>query len=127
MSPHLHQCLAIACAILAFSGAAACHASLITYTNANCTSFVLGGVAPNQTLNCVGGGVGGNPASVALNDMNCSSYTLTGAAPNQVLICNVAASSGPSLLFAVSRKTQGAAGTFNLPLSLAPAGQSAAP
>jgi len=121
MRNRLHQCSAIACAILAISGATTSHAAVLTYTAANCTSFTLGGVAPNQTLDCVGGIGGGSPASLTLVDKNCGSFTLNGVAPNQVLVCNFVASSAPTLLSAVSRKAHGAAGTFDLPLSGAPA------
>jgi hypothetical protein len=120
MSRRRHRLLAIAWAILAVSGATSANASVLTYTAANCTGFTLGGVAPNQTLDCVGGVVGGTPASLALVDKNCSSFTLTGAAPDQVLVCNVVPGLAPNLVNAVSRKAHGAAGTFDLPLSLAP-------
>jgi len=121
MRNRLHQCSALACAILAISGATTSHAAVLTYTAANCTSFTLGGVAPDQTLDCVGGAGGSNPASLKLVDKNCSSFTLNGVAPNQILVCNVVASSAPTLLFAVSRKTHGTAGTYDLPLAGPPA------
>jgi hypothetical protein len=120
MSRHRYRLLAIFWAILAVSAATAPNASVLTYTAANCTGFTLGGVAPNQTLDCVGGVGGGTPASLALVDKNCSSFTLTGVAPDQVLVCNFVPGLPPNLVNAVSRKTQGAAGTFDLPLSLSP-------
>lgn len=127
MSRH-RRLLAIVLAILAVSGAAAANASTLIYTAVNCTSFTLGGVAPNQTLDCVGGGVGGgNPMSLMVVDTNCSSFTLDGVAPNQVLGCNRSTTSAPTLLSAASRKVHGAAGTFDLPLSLTSANPSVEP
>jgi hypothetical protein len=120
MSCRRHLLVAICYAILVIAGTGTSDASLLTIIDASCTGFTLGGTAPNQTLDCVGGGVGGgNPTSLALVDTNCSSFTLDGVAPNQVLGCNRSASSAPTLLSAVSRKVHGAAGTFDLALSLA--------
>jgi hypothetical protein len=105
---------------MAIAGTGSSEASLLTIIGASCTSFTLSGVAPNQTLDCVGDGAGGgSPMSLSLVDSNCSSFTLDGVAPNQVLGCNRSASSAPILLSAASRKVHGAAGTFDLPLSLA--------
>lgn len=120
MSRRRHRLLAIAWAILAVSGATAANASTLIFTAASCTSFTLGGVAPDQTLTCVGGGGGGSPTSLKLEDKNCSSFTLTGVAPDQVLVCNFVGGLAPNLVNAVSRKAHGAAGTFDLPLSPAP-------
>jgi hypothetical protein len=122
MNNRRHRLVAICFAILVIAGATTAKASLLTVTSANCTSFALGGVAPNQTLDCVGGVGGGNPTSLALVDKNCDSYTLGGVAPNQILVCTNSTAGAPTLLFAVSRKVQGPAGTFDLPLSLTPPG-----
>ena len=111
--------VALCHALLVIAAATTANASILTYTNANCTSFTVGGVAPNQTLYCVGVGVGGNPTPLTLLNMNCSSYTLGGVAPNQTLTCNVSAGTAPNLLSVASRKAHGAAGTFDLPLSSA--------
>jgi hypothetical protein len=119
MSRRHHRFIAICYAILAVAGSGSVDASLLTVVAASCTSFTLSGVAPNQTLDCVGGGVGGgSPMSLTLVDANCSSFTLDGVAPDQVLGCNRSASSAPILLAAASRRVHGAAGTFDLPLSL---------
>ena len=126
MSKHCHRLVAIFLAILVIAGTGTSNASLLTVIDANCTGFALGGVAPNQTLDCVGGVGGvGNPKSLALDDKYCDGYSLTGAAPNQVLVCSVSAT--PTLVSAVSRKVHGAAGTFDLPLSLTPTNPSVEP
>jgi hypothetical protein len=128
MSSRRHRLIAICYAILVIAGTARVDASLLTIVSASCTGFTLGGVAPNQTLDCVGGGGGGgSPTSLMLVDTNCSSFTLDGVAPNQVLGCNRSASSAPTLLSAASRKVHGAAGTFDLPLSLASTNPSVEP
>jgi hypothetical protein len=128
MKSRCHRLVAICYAILVIAGTSTVDASLLTITDANCTGFTLGGVAPNQTLVCVGAGVGGGTAtSLALVDKNCSSFTLGGVAPNQVLGCNRSASSAPTLLSAASRKVHGTAGTFDLPLSVASGNPSVEP
>ena len=126
MSNRRHQLLANCLGILVIAGTTTANASILTVVDANCTGFTLGGVAPNQTLACVGG-VGGvdNPMSLTLDDKYCDGFSLGGVAPNQILVCS--ASSAPTLLSAVSRKVHGAAGTFDLPLSLAPGNPSVEP
>ena len=126
MSYTRHRLLANCLALLVIAGASTANASILTVIDPNCTGFTLGGVAPNQTLNCVGG-IGGvsNPMSLTLDDKNCNSFSLGGVAPNQVLVCSV--SSMPTLVSAVSRKVHGAAGTFDLPLSLVPGNPSVEP
>lgn len=117
MSNFHHPLVAICLAILVVAGATTANASLLTVIDANCTGFALGGVAPAQTLDCVGGvGSVASPKSLAIDDKFCNSFSLTGVAPNQTLVCSV--SSTPALVSAVSRKVHGAAGTFDLPLSL---------
>jgi len=111
--------VALCHALLIIAAATTANASTLIITDANCTSFALGGVAPNQTLNCVGTGVGGNPTPLPLGELYCSSFTLGGAAPNQILTCNGIGAPAPTLLSVVSRKVHGAAGTFDLPLSSA--------
>jgi len=122
MNKRCHRLAAICYAILVIAGATTANASILVVSAATCTSFTLGGVEPNQTLDCVGAVGGGNPMSLTLVDKNCSSFTLTGVAPNQVLVCRNSLSAPPSLLSVASRKVQGAAGTFDLPLSLLPPG-----
>jgi hypothetical protein len=120
MSSRRYRFVALCHAILVLAGTASVDASLLTIVDANCTGFTLNGVAPNQTLDCVGGGVGGGTStSLTVVDQYCSSFTLDGVAPNQVLGCNRSASTAPTLLSAASRKVHGAAGTFDLQLSLA--------
>jgi hypothetical protein len=99
---------AVVCAILVVADATPAGASTLTYTAVNCTSFTLGGVG------------GGTPASLKLVDEYCSSFSLTGVAPDQVLVCNGIPGAKPALVNAVSRKVHNTAGTFDLPLSLAP-------
>jgi len=121
MSNRRHQLLANCLGILVIAGTTTANASILTVVDANCTGFTLGGVAPNQTLACVGG-VGGvdNPMSLTLDDKYCDGFSLGGVAPNQILVCNNSAAAAPALLSAVSRKVHGAAATFDLPLSPAP-------
>jgi hypothetical protein len=59
------------------------------------------------------------PLSVTVDDKFCDSFSLTGTAPDQTLVCN-SSLPAPVLVSAVSRKIHGAAGTFDLPLSLVP-------
>ena len=104
-------------ALLVVAGTSASNASILTVIDPNCTGFSLGGVAPNQTLDCVGGGTGvPSPLTLILDAKHCDNFTLGGIAPNQTLVCSVSAA--PVLVSAVSRKVHGAAGTFDLPLSL---------
>lgn len=117
ISRRRHRLVVICLAMLVIAGVTTAIASTLTYTAANCTGFTLGGVPPNQTLNCVGGVGEGNTASLTLVDKNCTSFSLNGVAPNQVLVCNNVAGSAPTLVSVASRKVHGAAGTFNLPLS----------
>jgi hypothetical protein len=124
-NPHI-RLRVIFLALLAVAGATSANASILTVIDPNCTGFALGGVVPNQTLDCVGGvGSIANPKSVIIDDKFCNSFILGGAAPNQILVCSV--SSTPALVSAVSRKVHGAAGTFDLPLSLTPTSPSVEP
>ncbi len=117
MSNHKPEIFAISLAILSIAGAGSSNASLLTVINPNCTSYAVVGVAPNQTLDCVGGGTGvPGPKSLILDAKHCDNFTLGGVAPNQTLVCSTSAA--PVLVSAVSRKVHGAAGTFDLPLSL---------
>jgi hypothetical protein len=127
MSNRRHRFITNFLAILVIAGAAAANASIVTVIDPNCTGFTLGGVAPNQTLACVGaGGVVNNPMSITVADKYCDSFSLAGVAPNQILVCNSSVTA-PTLVSAVSRKVHGAAGTFDLPLSLAPGNPSVEP
>ena len=92
------------------------NASVLTVVDPNCTGFTLGGVAPNQTLDCVGGAVGGvtTPKSLTIDDQFCFGYALNGVAPNQTLVCTT---SSPKLVSTQSRKVHGTAGTMAMPIS----------
>ena len=116
MSSDHHRLVVICLAILVIAGATTSSASVLTVIDPNCTGFALGGVAPNQTLDCVGGGAGGvtSPKSVIIDDKFCFAYSLSGTAPNQTLVCAVAS---PKLVSTSSRKVHSSSGMQALPLA----------
>jgi hypothetical protein len=116
MSSSCRGRIAVYLAILAIAGATTSNASTLTVIDPNCTGFTLGGVAPNQTLACVGGPAGSvtTPKSVTIDDKFCFAYSLSGTAPNQTLVCAVAS---PKLVATSSRKIHSSSGLQALPLS----------
>ena len=126
MSDCRHSLLTLCLAMLAAVGATSGGASTLTVIDPNCTGFALGGSPPSQTLDCVGGsGSIANPKSLSIDDKFCNVFAISGVAPNQTLTCS--ASSYPVLASAASSKAHGAAGTFNLNLSLVPTNPSVEP
>jgi hypothetical protein len=119
MYKHCHRHLVICLAILVIAGAATANASTLTFSDANCTGFALNGVAPDQTLDCLGGVGGGPSVSIKLVDKFCIGYSLVGVAPNQILVCTGSATA-PTLQSVVSRKVHGASGKFDLPVLKGP-------
>ena len=67
-------------------------AASIKYTNPSCSSFVVSGTPPTQTVTCTGSPQLGK---LTYSGSSCTSFAITGAPPNQTLTC-VSAGSVPA-------------------------------
>jgi hypothetical protein len=59
-------------------------AASVKYTNPSCTSFVVSGTPPTQTVTCAGSPQLG---TVTYSGSGCTSFAMTGVPPNQTLTC----------------------------------------
>jgi hypothetical protein len=91
----------------------------VTFTSSNCSSYVLSGTPPNQTVTCVAGGGGGvpvcaptaNPPTPSVGaattiSANCSNaptgYTWNGACAHVGASCTIASSRARSLTITIT-------------------------
>jgi hypothetical protein len=124
-------------AIAASALSPAAMAGTVTYSDSSCTSFVISGVAPNQTVSCVGGGAAtpvcapsANPNAPAAGQLttisaNCSNqplangyvWTGSGCAGFTGPTCTVRKSTAQTVVYSVSGSNAagtGAAAQINL-------------
>lgn len=89
-----HNCLALArrsvplfSALLAIATIAVSPLAMpasVKYTNPSCSSFVVSGTPPTQTVTCAGSPQLGK---MTYTGSSCSSFAITGLPPNQILTC----------------------------------------
>ena len=71
-------------ALASLSVSALATAATVAYTNPSCSSFVVSGTPPNQTVTCAGSPQLG---TVTYSGSSCTSFAVTGVPPNQILTC----------------------------------------
>jgi hypothetical protein len=124
--------LAVILAIATSPICAPATAATVTYTNSSCSSFVISGTPPNQTVTCVAGSGGGvpvctptaNPAAPAIgqsttisancsNSPNANGYTWTGGTCAGLTgsTCTVIKTRPMSITYAVSASNASGTGS----------------